>query len=227
MLFKNRTTGGQRLAEELANYAHRSDVIVLGLPRGGVPVAFEVAQALKAPLDVLVVRKLGVPDQKELAMGAIASGDVRIINQHIVNSLHISKKTIIKVAAQEERELQRREHLYRGDRPFPDLHKRTVILVDDGLATGATMWAAIAAVKGQHPAQIVVAVPVAASSTCQKLQSVADQIVCPATPDPFCSVGLWYENFPQTTDDQVRELLFPSQTSQNTKLNSPALGVNT
>lgn len=211
MLFQNRTIAGQMLVEKLTNYTNRSDVIVLGLPRGGVPVAFEVAQALKAPLDVLVVRKLGVPEQEELAMGAIAVGGVRIINQYIINSLKISEEKIARVAAQEERELERREHLYRGDRPFPDLQKRTVIIVDDGLATGATMWAAVASVRQQHPARIIIAVPVAAPATCRELQTRVDEILCVTTPEPFYSVGLWYKDFPQTTDAQVRELLEKAQ----------------
>ena len=213
MLFKNRTIAGHILAGKLADYTNRSDVIVLALPRGGVPVAFEVAKALNAPLDVLVVRKLGVPEQEELAMGAIASGGVRIINEHIINLVNISEDKIARVAAQEERELERRERLYRGDRPDPDLEGRIVILVDDGLATGATMWAAVASVRRQHPAKIVIGVPVAASATCQELQVAVDEIVCTATPDPFYSVGLWYEDFPQTTDDQVRDLLAKAQTS--------------
>ncbi len=213
MLFKNRIIAGQILAGELADYANRSDAIILALPRGGVPVAFEVAKALNAPLDVLVVRKLGVPEQEELAMGAIASGGVRIINEHIINLVNISEDTIARVAAQEERELERRERLYRGDRADLDLEGRIVILVDDGLATGATMWAAVASVRRQHPAKIVIAVPVAASATCQELQVAVDEIVCVATPDPFYSVGLWYEDFPQTTDDQVRQLLAKAQNS--------------
>jgi putative phosphoribosyl transferase len=213
MLFKNRTIAGQILAGELADYANHSGVIILALPRGGVPVAFEVAKALNAPLDVLVVRKLGVPEQEELAMGAIASGGVRIINEHIINLVNISEDTIARVAAQEERELERRERLYRGDRPDLDLEGRIVILVDDGLATGATMWAAVASVRRQHPAKIVIGVPVAASATCHELQVAVDEIVCPATPDPFYSVGLWYEDFPQTTDDQVRDLLAKAQNS--------------
>ncbi|MDP5339251.1 MAG: phosphoribosyltransferase [Nodularia sp. (in: cyanobacteria)] len=216
MLFKNRTIAGQILAGELADYANRSDAIILALPRGGVPVAFEVAKALNAPLDVLVVRKLGVPEQEELAMGAIASGGVRIINEHIINLVNISEDTIARVAAQEERELERRERLYRGDRPDLDLEGRIVILVDDGLATGATMWAAVASVRRQHPAKIVIAVPVAASATCHELQDAVDEIVCTATPDPFYSVGLWYEDFPQTTDDQVRQLLAKAQNSHQT-----------
>ncbi|MFN6564978.1 MAG: phosphoribosyltransferase [Nostoc sp. ChiSLP01] len=207
MLFKDRRFAGQLLAKELATYANRSDVVVLGLPRGGVPVAFEVAKALNAPLDVLVVRKLGVPDRQELAMGAIAAGGVRILNKHIINVANISDEVIARVAVQEERELERREQLYRGQRPLPDLRGRTVILVDDGLATGATMWAAAVAVRKQQPALIVIAVPVAAPETCQQLNPEVDQIACVSTPSPFYSVGLWYENFPQTTDQEVQELL--------------------
>ncbi len=207
MLFKDRRFAGQLLAQELAAYANRSDVVVLGLPRGGVPVAFEVAKALNAPLDVLAVRKLGVPDQEELAMGAIASGGVRILNKHIISLVNISDEVIARVAVQEERELERREQLYRGDRPFPNLRGRTVILVDDGLATGATMWAATVAVQKQQPAVIVIAVPVAAAETCEQLEPEVNQIACISKPSPFYSVGLWYENFPQTTDEEVRELL--------------------
>ena len=213
MLFKNRTIAGQMLARELAEYANTTNVIVLALPRGGVPVGFEVAQGLNAPLDVLVVRKLGVPEQQELAMGAIASGGVRIINEHIINLMNISEETIARVAAQEERELERRELLYRGDRPDPELEGHIVILVDDGLATGATMWAAVASVRRHHPAKIVIAVTVGAAATCQELQTAVNQVVCLATPEPFYSVGLWYEDFPQTTDEQVRDLLRQAETS--------------
>jgi putative phosphoribosyl transferase len=207
MLFKDRTAAGQALASHLADYANQSDVLVLALPRGGVPVAFEVAKALNAPLDVLIVRKLGVPDNTELAMGAIASGGVRIINQQIVTEVGIPDEVIARVAAQEQRELERREAMYRGDEPFPELQGRTIILVDDGLATGATMWAAVLAVRQKQPKEIVIAIPVAASETCQQLESKVEKIVCAATPSPFYSVGMWYEDFPQTTDDQVRELL--------------------
>ncbi|MEH2027083.1 phosphoribosyltransferase [Nostoc sp.] len=207
MLFKDRRFAGQVLAKELAAYANDPDVLVLGLPRGGVPVAFEVAKALNAPLDVLVVRKLGVPDQEELAMGAIASGGVRIVNKNIISQVKISDEVISRVAVQEERELERREQLYRPNRPLRDLQGRTVILVDDGLATGATMWAALVTVQKQQPAQIVIAVPVAAPETCQELETEVDEIVCISTPSPFHSVGLWYESFPQTTDEEVRNLL--------------------
>ncbi|MBD2346583.1 phosphoribosyltransferase [Anabaena subtropica] len=207
MLFKDRTAAGQVLAKKLADYANRPNILVLALPRGGVPVGFEVAKALNAPLDVLVVRKLGVPDNEELAMGAIASGGVRILNQSIVNQFQIPDEVIARVAVQQERELKRRENMYRGDRPFPDLKGQTVILVDDGLATGATMWAAVMSVKQQQPKEVVIAVPVAAPETCEEMQSKVEKIICANTPTPFYSVGLWYEKFPQTTDDEVRELL--------------------
>ncbi|AUB35850.1 putative phosphoribosyltransferase [Nostoc flagelliforme CCNUN1] len=207
MRFKDRRFAGQVLAEELAAYTNRPDVVVLGLPRGGVPVAFEVAKALNAPLDILVVRKLGVPNQEELAMGAIASGGVRILNEYIISLVKISDEVIARVAVQEERELERRERLYRPNSAFPDLQGRTVILVDDGLATGATMWAAVVAVRKQQPAQIVIAVPVAAPETCHELEAKVNKIVCISTPSPFQSVGLWYENFPQTTDEEVCHLL--------------------
>ena len=207
MIFKDRTAAGQLLAIKLGAYANRPDVLILALPRGGVPVAFEVAKALNAPLDILVVRKLGVPEQEELAMGAIASGGVRIVNEYIISLMKISDEAIARVALQEERELERRERLYRANRPLRDLQGRTVILVDDGLATGATMWAAVAAVRKQQPAQIVIAVPVAALESCQKLETQVDKIICVSTPSPFNSVGLWYEDFPQTTDEEVRDLL--------------------
>ncbi|WP_445630494.1 phosphoribosyltransferase [Nostoc sp. DSM 114167] len=207
MLFKNRRFAGQVLAKELTAYANNPNVLVLGLPRGGVPVAFEVAKTLNAPLDVLVVRKLGVPDREELAMGAIASGGVRIVNKYIINLVKISDEVIARVALQEERELERRERLYRQNRSLKDLKGRTVILVDDGLATGATMWAAVVTVRKQQPAQIVIAVPVAAPETCQELETEVDEIVCISRPNPFQSVGLWYESFPQTTDEEVCDLL--------------------
>lgn len=216
MLYKNRKAAGQILAKELAAYANRQDVLVLALPRGGVPVAFEVAKALNAPLNVFVVRKLGVPEQQELAMGAIASGGVRVLNENIVRSLGISEAAINQVVAKEQQELERRERLYRGVHPVPTLHERTVILVDDGLATGATMRAAVVALQQQKPAKIIVAVPVSASETCQEFQSKVDEVVCAATPNPFYSVGLWYEDFPQTTDQEVRDLLDKAANSQKT-----------
>jgi putative phosphoribosyl transferase len=211
MLFKDRKTAGQLLVAELLTYAHRPDVIVLGLPRGGVPVADEVAKAINAPLDVLVVRKLGVPDQPELAMGAIAAGGVRILNQVIINQVDISDEAIARTANQEERELERRERLYRGNRAFPDVEGRTVILVDDDLATGATMWAAVAAVRQHKAAKVVLAVPVAASETCQQLAPVVDEIICLQKPQAFYSIGFWYEEFPQITDEEVCQLLNSSK----------------
>lgn len=213
MKFKDRTEAGQVLARKLVAYANDVDVVVLALPRGGVPVAFEVATALNVPLDVFLVRKLGVPDQSELAMGAIANCGVRVLNQDIVRSLCLSDAVIDKVAAQEQQELERRERLYRDDRPIPQLHERTVIIVDDGLATGATMRAAIEAIRQQQPARIVVAVPISSPETCRDLAAQVDEIICVETPQPFCSVGLWYEDFPQTSDEEVRNLLKQAQTT--------------
>src|SRR5437899_4876159 len=205
--FRDRTEAGQLLAAKLAAYAQRPDVLVLALPRGGVPVTYEVARALGAPLDVYLVRKLGVPGQEELAMGAIATGGVRVLNAAVVDALHIPPAAIAAVAAAEQRELARRERLYRGSRPAPDVRGRTVILVDDGLATGATMRAAVAALRQQQPARIVIAVPTAAPETCAELGAEVDEIVCARTPAPFYAVGLWYVDFRQITDDQVRDLL--------------------
>jgi predicted phosphoribosyltransferase len=205
--FANRAEAGRRLARELATYAGRPDVLVLGLPRGGVPVAFEVARALRAPLDVFVVRKLGVPGQEELAMGAIASGGVRVVNAAIVRALRIPRAAIEAATAAETRELERRERLYRGDRPAVDVAGRTVILVDDGLATGATMQAAVSALRGRGPAAIVVAAPVAAPATCAALAGTADDCVCVLRPPELRGVGLWYEDFSQTEDAEVRALL--------------------
>jgi putative phosphoribosyl transferase len=207
MLFKDRTAAGQVLAVKLAAYANRADVLVLALPRGGVPVAFEVAQALNAPLDVFVVRKLGVPGQKELAMGAIASGGIRILNEDIIREEKIDELAIDKVTAKEQQELDRRQSLYRGDRPKPVIQGRTIILIDDGLATGATMRAAIAALQKQQPAKIVVAVPISSPQIYQQIKSLVDEIICADTPSPFYCVGLWYEKFPQTSDKEVRHLL--------------------
>lgn len=205
--YRDRVEAGRLLAEHLRRYAGDPPPLVLALPRGGVPVGAEVARALGAPLDVFVVRKLGVPGQEELAMGAIASGDVRVLNDEVVRALRIPAQLIDAVAAQETRELHRRELRYRGDRPPPDVRDRSIILVDDGLATGATMRAAVAALRLQKPARLVVAVPVAAASTCEELRAEVDDIVCALTPEPFHAVGLWYENFEQTTDDEVYTLL--------------------
>jgi erythromycin esterase-like protein/predicted phosphoribosyltransferase len=205
--FRDRTHAGRLLAERLREYAGRDDVIVLGLPRGGVPVAYEIARALGAPLDVFVVRKLGVPGHEELALGAIATGGTRVLNRQVVESLEIPAELIEAVDAREMRELERRESTYRGERPPPELAGRTVILVDDGLATGSTMWAAVHAVRQEGAARVVVAVPVADPDVCAALRSEADEVVCLLTPKPLQAVGLWYEDFSQTTDDEVRELL--------------------
>ena len=205
--FRDRTEAGQLLAERLTAYAGRPDVLVMALPRGGVPVAYEVARALGAPLDVFVVRKLGVPGHEELAMGAIASGGECVINDDVVEALRIPRHVIEAVSARELRELERRERAYRGDRPAPKVRGRTVILVDDGLATGATMRAAVHALRRLGPVRIVVAVPTAAPSTCEEFRHEADECVCNITPEPFHGVGLWYEDFSQTTDDEVRDLL--------------------
>ncbi len=211
MIFRDRTDAGQRLAAELQKYANRPDVMVLALPRGGVPVAYEVAEELRAPLDVFLVRKLGVPGHEELAMGAIAMGGVRVLNTDVVNYLNIPDEVIDAVAAEEQIELSRREKLYRGERPVPNVRGQTVILVDDGLATGSSMRAAADALRKQEPARIIVAVPVSAPQTCEELQMQVDEIVCVMTPEPFYGVGLWYEDFSQTTDDEVRELLGRSE----------------
>jgi putative phosphoribosyl transferase len=207
MLFTDRVEAGRFLASKLREYTDHPEVLVLALPRGGVPVAFEVARALRAPLDVFLVRKLGVPGHPELAMGAIASGGVRVLNEDVVGALGISRDVIEAVAAVEEQELERRERIYRGGRPPPDVRGRTVILVDDGLATGSTMRAAVAALRQHGPDRIVVAVPVGAPDTCEEFRSEADDVVCARTPEPFYAVGLWYGDFSQTTDEEVHDLL--------------------
>lgn len=207
--FQDRTDAGQRLAGLLKRFANRDDVIVLGLPRGGVVVAYEVARALGAPLDVFLVRKVGVPGHRELAMGAVASGGVTVRNEDIIAQLRISEADFEAVAEEERRELRRREATYRGDRPPPDVKGRTVLLVDDGFATGATIRAAIAAVRPSGPKSIVVAVPTGAPGACRTLQEETgvDEVVCAVTPTPFHAVGQSYVSFPQTTDAEVRELL--------------------
>jgi putative phosphoribosyl transferase len=215
MIYRNRIEAGKRLAEHLQDYANRDDVLVLALPRGGVPVAYEVAAALHAPLDIFLVRKLGVPGQEELAMGAIATGGVRVLNEDVVRYLDIPGNVIDAVAANEERELERRERLYRDDRPPPDVRGRTVILIDDGLATGSTMRAAAAALRKKQPARIVVGVPVSAAETCDEFRMEVDEIICAAMPEPFQGVGLWYKDFSQTTDQEVRDLLKDSARKQN------------
>jgi predicted phosphoribosyltransferase len=207
VIFRDRKEAGRQLASRLTKYANRPDVIVLALPRGGVPVAYEVAKQIGAPLEVFLVRKLGVPGYEELAMGAIASGGVRVINEDLVRQLQIPGKVIEAVAAEEQCELERRERAYRDDRPPPDVKGRTVILIDDGLATGSTMRAAAAALRGLGPARIVVAVPVSAPETCDEIREEVDEVVCAVTPEPFRGVGLWYKDFSQTTDEEVRELL--------------------
>jgi predicted phosphoribosyltransferase len=206
-VYQDRHDAGKRLAELLRVYAHRPDVLVLALPRGGVPVAYEVARALNAPLDVFNVRKLGVPGREELAVGAIASGGIRVVNEDVMHALHIPEQVVEKIAAKELGELARRERLYRDGRPAPDVKGRTVILIDDGLATGATMRAALRALRQQQPARLIVAVPVAAPSTCFEMRDEANDVICAHQPDPFFGVGWWYRNFEQTSDQEVHDLL--------------------
>lgn len=205
--FQDRRAGGRELAARLEKYAGHDEVLVLALPRGGVPVAFEVAQALAAPLDLFLVRKLGTPGHRELAMGAIASGGVRVLNEDVVRSYGISSAVIDVMARQEQQELERRELIYREGRKPAPLEDRIVILIDDGLATGSTMQAAVQAVIQRHPARVVVAVPVGARETCDRLSTIADEVTCSRVPEPFFAVGQWYLNFDQTTDDEVRQLL--------------------
>ena len=205
--FRDRMEAGRVLARELERYAGRDDVVVLALPRGGVPVGYELAHVLAAPLDVVVVRKLGVPGYRELAMGAIAGGGLIVLDEKLVRRLGIPDRMIRRAIDDELRELERREAAYRGDRDPPRLEGKTVILVDDGLATGATMRAAALAVRQQSPARVIVAVPVAAAETCKRLREDVDEVVCALTPEPFYAVGSWYDDFSQTSDDEVRELL--------------------
>ena len=205
--FRDRVEAGRMLATTLQEYANRDDVVVLALPRGGVPIGFEVAKGLYAPLDVFVVRKLGLPGQEELAMGAIASGGVRVLNRDLLRALRIPEEVVGQITQEEQRELERREREYRDERSPIDVRGKTVILVDDGLATGSSMRVAVLALKQKGPAQVVVAVPVAPADTCAELQSVADKVVCAVTPQPFLGVGQWYEDFSQTSDEEVRELL--------------------
>jgi putative phosphoribosyl transferase len=214
MRFPDRAHAGRALGERLREqYAGTPNLLVLGLPRGGVPVAYEVARALDAPLDVFVVRKLGVPGHEELAMGAIASGGTRVLNETVVSALGLGEQEIARAAAAERTELARRERAYRGDRGPVDASGRTVVLVDDGLATGSTMRAAVLALRAQHPERLVVAVPVAAYQTCEELRDVADDVVCLLTPEPFYAVGAWYEDFTPTSDEEVRRLLAAGQSS--------------
>lgn len=202
--FHDRLDAGEKLAQQLIAYEDDPNVIVLGLPRGGVPVAFRVAEALGAPLDIFLVRKLGVPGREELAMGAIASGGVRVLNDTVIEALDIPERIIDAVAEREQQELERRERAYRGDRLPPELAGRLCILVDDGLATGASMHAAVTGLRAQNPAEIVVAVPTAAPETCEMFEGEVDAVVCAVTPHPFYGVGLWYHDFSQTTDEEVR-----------------------
>ena len=207
MLFHDRFSAGQILAKRLAHYRHRPDVLVLALPRGGVPVAFEVAKLLDAPMDVFLVRKLGVPGHEELAMGAVASGGIRTLNRDVVEPLHIPQHLIDRVAQREQLELERQQRAYRHGRVEPSIADRIVILVDDGLATGSTMRAAVQAVRQQRPKRIVVAVPVGAAESCAELRAEADEVVCAICPRHFTSVGTWYEDFQQTPDVTVQTLL--------------------
>jgi putative phosphoribosyl transferase len=205
--YRDRSEAGQFLAARLKNYRNRDDVIVLALPRGGVPVAYEVAKALNAPLDLFIVRKLGVPFFEELAMGAIATGGVRVLNEEVIHRLKITEKIIDAVTREQQEELERREWLYRRDRPPVEIAGKTVVLVDDGLATGSTMRAAIEALRVQLPAAIVVAVPIASADVCRQMRSEAEEIICARTPEPFNAVGQWYDDFTQTTDAEVQDLL--------------------
>jgi putative phosphoribosyl transferase len=206
-MFSNRRDAGLALAEKLRHYAGRTDVVVLALPRGGVPVAFEVAESLNAPLDIFLVRKLGMPGHPEYAMGAIASGGVRVLSEDAVRTYNIPQSAIDTIARQEQQELERREREYRHGAALTELHGRIVILVDDGLATGSTMRAGVQAVRQHGPARVVVAVPVGAPSTCEEFADVTDETVCARTPEPFSAVGLWYRDFSQTTDEEVQALL--------------------
>lgn len=205
--FADRAEAGRRLAAKLAKYARRDDVLVLALPRGGVPVGYEIARALDVPLDVFVVRKIGVPWHEELAMGAIASGGVRLLDPDVIRIADVDPAEVEEMTEREHLEVERRERLYRGNRPFPDLRGKTVIIVDDGLATGSTMQVAVAALRKENPARIVVAVPVAARETCAAFENIVNEIVCEITPEPFAAVGLWYDDFSQTSDDDVHDLL--------------------
>lgn len=209
--FNDRIDAGKRLAARLSKYANREDVLILALPRGGVPVAYEVAKELNVKMDVFIVRKLGVPGNEELAMGAIASGNIRVLNEDVINSFHIPPRIVEETTASELRELERRERIYRRDRPTPKISGSIVILIDDGLATGATMRAAVAAVKTKNPAKVIIAVPVAAPDTCTDFGNEVDEVICVATPEPFYGVGAWYEDFSQTTDKEVCDLLDRAQ----------------
>ena len=222
-LFRNRREAGQVLAERLRGHVPRSNVVVLALPRGGVPVAYEVATALHAPLDVFIVRKLGAPGNEEYAIGAIASGDIALVDAGAVAMFGLSRHDIDRIIEVERRELDRREQLYRRGRPFPDLTGKTVVLVDDGLATGATMRAAIEALRSRRPAAVIAAVPVASREACDMIAAAADECVCALTPVPFLGVGKWYADFSQTTDDEVLDLLAQADTRDVLSLTSGAV----
>jgi putative phosphoribosyl transferase len=222
MIFRDRTEAGKYLATKLLNYKDRPDVLVLALPRGGVPVAFEIAQALRVPLDIFLVRKLGVPGHEELAMGAISTAGVRVLNEDTVDYLRIPEHIIDSIAAEELKELKRRERAYRGNRPEPDVKGKTVILIDDGLATGSTIRAAAQALRQQRPARIIVAVPVSAPETCDEYRIGVDEIICAVTPEPFLGVGMWYLDFSQTTDEEVRDLLERARGEKREKQTSSA-----
>lgn len=212
--FRDRTEAGQLLAVQLQDYANRPDALVLALPRGGVPVGYEIAKALNLPLDVCLVRKLGAPGQEELAMGAIAPGGIMVLNHEVLRSLEISRQSVMQVAEIEKQELDRRMRTYRGDRPAPQIRDRLIILVDDGIATSATLRAAITTIRRQQPQGIVVATPVAPASVCEALRTVVQAVVCLSTPDPLHSIGLWYDNFSQTSDEEVCRLLQQAPTDQ-------------
>ncbi|HEX4749015.1 MAG TPA: phosphoribosyltransferase [Bryobacteraceae bacterium] len=206
-IFRNRVDAGKKLAKHVADRLHEPDILVLGLPRGGVPVASEVARVLHAELDVFLVRKLGLPGQEELAIGAIASGGVRVLNESVIEELQLAPKLIEHIAKREEQELKRREQLYRNGRPARPVHGRAVMLVDDGLATGASLKAAARAIRLQGPRRVIAAVPVAAKETCDEFRTEIDEMICAYTPQPFLAVGMWYEDFSQTTDEEVQRIL--------------------
>ena len=225
MLFRDRTEAGRMLAHRLAAYANYPDAMVLALPRGGVPVAFEIAEALNLPLDILVVRKLGVPGHEEFAMGAIASGGARILNQDLIRQLSLSDEIIGHIVAREQRELERRERTYRGQRPELDVRDHIVIIVDDGLATGSSMRAAITALRQKRPTKLIVAVPVGARMTCSELKALADDVICLETPENFSAVGLWYRDFSQVTDEEVNDLLERNRKNSEAKNISQEAGI--
>lgn len=211
MPFQDRAEAGRALAERLVQYTDHPNTLVLALPRGGVPVAFEIAETLKLPLDIFVVRKLGLPGHEEFAIGAIASGGARVLNQDLIHRLSIDDKLVEQIVAREQKELERRERTYRGQYPASDFQGQTLILVDDGMATGSSMHAAIMALREQRPAALIVAVPIAARSTCDELASFADEVVCLETPLNFRAVGLWYRDFSQVTDEEVIDLIERNQ----------------